>query len=170
VKELDDIWGGWFSGFTAGDGCFVIHKHNRDNLCASYRCQFQIALRDDDRAILEEIHETLGIGNIHDSPVDTCGFPNTKPQTRFQVHAIADCAELVKLFETYPLRAKKRRDFEIWRKAVAELQKPIDERDPLMLDYWFHKIKEVRQYETAEQLPEPIIVELQLTIKFEDEQ
>lgn len=167
MKEIDDLWGSWFAGFADGEGCFTIGKRNDKNPCACYRCRFIINLRDDDRAILEEIRDTLEMGVRYDKPASTYGGRNGQPSTVFQLQSINDCAELVKLFERYPLRAKKRHDFEIWKQAVAELQKPLDCRDPLMLDYYFCKIKEVRQYEAQDELEQPIIIDLQLTLKFE---
>lgn len=147
MNEITDYWGGWFAGFTDGEGCFSIRKFNRDHPCAGYNCQFRINLRDDDREILEEIQRRLGIGAIYDKPAYTNDGRNNQPSTEFHVAAIAECAELVKVFETYPLRAKKRQDFDIWKLAVAEIAKPIDCRSADLLDYYFLKIKEVRQYE-----------------------
>lgn len=167
MKETDDIWGGWFSGFTDGEGCFTIGKRNDKHPCASYRCRCIISLRDDDRAILEEIRDTLEMGVIYDKPASTYGGRNGQPSTVFQVCSIKECAELVKVFEKYPLRAKKKRDFEIWKQAVAELVKPLDCRDADLLEYCFCKIKEVRQYEKQDELPRPEIKKLQLTIEFE---
>lgn len=169
MKEIDDVWRGWFVGFVDGEGCFLICKYNYDNPRANYRCRFTIGLRDDDRAILEEIRETLGLGTIYDYPANISDGRNTQPSTAFYVCAIKDCAALVTLFETYPLRAKKRQDFDVWKLAVAEQSKPVDERDPLMLDYYFHKIREVRKYDEQAELSMPKIKELQLIIKYEDE-
>jgi len=167
MKEITDAEGYWLAGFTAGEGCFSFRKNNHDNPRTNYGCQFQIRLRDDDRAILEELRETLGIGNIHDRPVHISDSFNRQPQTIFQVQAIAECAELVKVFKKYPLRAKKGKDFEIWARMVRELQKPIDCRDAELLDYYYLKIKEVRQYEKQAELVEPKLKEVQLIFKYE---
>lgn len=168
MKEINDAFGNWLAGFTDGDGCFGIEKRKRDNPCAKYKCRFQIALRDDDKAILEEIRDTLGIGSISDKPVSPSCLPNTQPQSRFRVEAINDCAELVKLFTKYPLRAKKQRDFDIWKTMVGEMQKPIDERDAELLHYCFREIREIRKYEGRDEIPIPPIKRLQLTIEFAD--
>lgn len=167
MSQITDAFGNWFAGFTDGEGCFVIGKHNNDNPHTDYRCQFAITLRDDDKEIIEEIRETLGIGNICDDPARTTPTRNKQPSSRFRVAAISECAELVKLFTTYPLRAKKRRDFDIWKTAVAEQSKPINERNPDLLEYCFLKIREVRKYERREKLTIPKIKKLQLTIEFE---
>lgn len=166
MKEIDDVWRGWFVGLTDGEGSFQIDKRNHRSPGANYHCHFTIALRDDDRAILEEIRDTLGIGKIYDKPDRSTLTCKKRPQVEYRVGTIADCAELVKLFDTYPLRAKKRRDFEIWKQAVAELQKPVDCRDPDLLEYYFHAIKAVRQYEPVEPLARPITINLQLSIEW----
>lgn len=167
MKEIDGNFRNWFAGFTAGDGCFSITKKNRDNPCANYRCRFQITLRNDDRPILEEIHETLGIGSIYGKPACLSNDFNHQPTSEFYVTAINDCARLVELFEKYPLRAKKQRDFEVWKQAVTELQKPVNERNPDLLKYYFYEIKETRKYKGRRELTIPKIKKLQLTIEFE---
>lgn len=169
INEMNtqtDDFGNWFAGFTAGEGCFGIGKRNKENPCANYQCLFRITLRDDDRAILEEIQDTLGLGKVYDYPACTNDAHERLPQTLWDVRSTTECAELVEVFEKYPLRAKKQRDFEIWKKAVAELQKPVDCRDPDLLEYYFHRIKEVRQYEPQDELAKPQIKSLQLTIEF----
>lgn len=166
MKEITDYWGGWFAGFTDGEGSFQIIKRNRRSPCANYECRFSIQLRDDDRPILDKIRNTLGFGTTRDKPFYPGATRNARPLTEFYVCAIADCAELVKFFERYPLQAKKQRDFEIWKQAVAELQKPVDCRDPDMLEYYFQMIKEVRRYDGQELPVKPITINLQLTIEW----
>lgn len=43
-----------------------------------------------------------------------------KPSARWQVYDRYGCAVIVSLFDRYPLRAKKARDYAIWREAVIE--------------------------------------------------
>lgn len=167
MKEITDAFGYTLAGFSAGESCFLIVKQHKRNPRANYGCQFRIDLRDDDREYLEEIRETLQIGKIYNRPTYPGSFPNTKPAASFRVNIINECVQLVRLFEKYPIPSKKQRDFDIWKQAVAELQKPVNCRDPLLLDYYFHKIREVRKYEKQEELARPIIKEMQLIIKFE---
>ena len=89
------------------------------------------------------------------------------PQIVFQISAVDECAKLVEIFEKHPLRSKKQRDFAIWKQAVAELQKPVDQRNADLLEYYFLKIQEVRRYEKQEELERPKIKKLQLTIEFD---
>lgn len=168
MKVITVEFGSWFAGFTDGEGSFQIIKRNRRSPCANYECRFSIQLRDDDRPILDEIRNTLGFGTTRDKPFYPGATCNARPLAEFYVCAVKDCAKLAMMFETYPLRAKKRHDFEVWKQAVAELTKPADCRDPLMLDYYFHHIKEVRQYDEQEALVKPITINLQLTIDFNE--
>lgn len=162
-RKITDDWGSWFAGFTDGEGCFYIGKDKRGSPSGKYNCRFKIDLRDDDKAILEEICSTLGIGGTCDS---SAYLNDGKGRHRFGVSAIADCVKLVEVFERFTLRAKKGRDFSIWRCAVVELQKPVFDRNADLLEYYFHRIKEVRQYEKQDDIPKPIIVETQLMIDF----
>lgn len=166
MKEITDYWGGWFAGLTDGEGSFSITKRNNKSLCANYQCRFDIRLRDDDRAILEEIRDTLGIGNIYDVSAGTGPGGNGRPLASFVVTAINDCAALVRFFDKYPLKSKKRRDYEIWQETVIELQRPVDCRDPDMLEYYFQMIKEVRRYDVQNELVKPITIDLQLSIEW----
>ena len=171
MKEIDDVWRGWFVGFTDGEGCFLIRKYNRKksrtNYETNYECNFKIELRNDDHAILEEICNTLGIGKIYNYPARIDDSRKRQATTRYCVNTINDCIELMKVFEKYSLRAKKRHDFEIWKQAIIEFQKPFDCRNTDLLEYYWLKLKEVRKYEAQEELVKPRIKELQLTIKFE---
>lgn len=107
---IDDAFGNWFAGFTDGEGCFRIKPTNQ----GTFQCRFSIGLRADDEPILREIHERLGIGTLCHS-----GRNNVKQeQWRLEVNAKAHVLKLVEVFNRYPLRAKKARDFAIWREAV----------------------------------------------------
>lgn len=166
MKAISDYQGGFLAGFAAGEGCFTIDKNHKNNPRTDYKCRFVINLRDDDKSILEKIHDTLEMGTIYDLPARSDGIRIRQPQAVFTIAAIKDCVELVKLFDKYPLQAKKQDDFAIWKKAVKELQKPVDCRDADLLEYYFLKIREVRKYEKQDELVKPKRIEFQLTIDF----
>ena len=166
MKEITDAFGYWFSGFTDGEGCFAIGQDKRKSSCAQYNCQFSISLRDDDKEILKKIRDTLGFGKIYEKLVYH-SYRNAQPQARFDVCSIRQCERLVKIFLKYPLLAKKRNDFEIWRQAVAEISKPFDCRNPVLLKYYFLKIREVRKYEKQNLLQKPQLKKLQLVLEFD---
>ncbi len=152
MNKIDDVFGNWLAGLVDGEGCFQIEKRGRNNASANYKCRFHLVLRDDDKAIIEEICNILEVGTICISPARPSNGRNNRAVTRFYIGAINECTQMVKLFEKYPLRTKKKRDFTIWKQVVEELQKPVDKRNPDLLEYYYLKIKEVRQYETQEEL------------------
>ncbi len=108
--QPDEHFGHWFAGFTDGEGCFSI-----DKIRISYICKFTIALRVDDMPILEEIRARFQIGEVY----------HLKPRNQSRAAAILrvarmdDVLKLVSILNRYPLRAKKRNDYIIWRDAVA---------------------------------------------------
>lgn len=116
VPDIDPAFGHWLAGFVDGEGCFRIAENNGGR---SMCCRFLINLRLDDEAILRDVHRRLGIGQIsHAYRSDPrC---DSKPIVRWQVYDRHGCAVLVRIFDAFPLRAKKARDFAIWREAVRE--------------------------------------------------
>jgi hypothetical protein len=115
--NADLAFGHWFAGFVDGEGCFCAKIYQRP--CLLIRCEFSIILRADDRAILEEIQSRLAMGKITDYGVITNrqGI-RSNPRARWRVCRTADCLKLVETFQTFPLRAKKVRDFETWAKIL----------------------------------------------------
>ena len=117
---MTDEFGHWLAGFIDGEGCFsIMRNHNR-----SYVLRFAVCVRGDDREIIEQIHAETGLGRV-----DSRGYPTLlgSPQVEWRVQRKADCMGLVSLLDRYPLRAKKARDYAMWR-AAAMLWCPLDGR------------------------------------------
>ena len=151
VQEVDEAFLDWFAGFVAGEGCFIISEiRNKE----TWRTELFIRLRDDDRYILLEIQEQLGMGKISLSSPHGATFPNTKPQVCLRFARNSDCMRLVGIFENHPLRAKKQRDFEVWKEAAREIcrgrgQRPgkLPTYDRRRLQYLKDKLSLIRAYE-----------------------
>lgn len=116
--DISDEWGNWITGFTDGEGCFLIAINEN-----SAWCSFKINLREDDLEILEQIQKRLGgIGKIYhqdESRTRNEKKINRADQYRWQVCRISDIIHvIIPLFEKYPLKTKKLNDFEIWAKAA----------------------------------------------------
>lgn len=109
--QEDDTFGHWLAGFIDGEGCFLIETTRPS---ATHYCAFRLEVRADDRPILDEIRERLGIGKIRECRRGTYHGAIWAVQNK------ADCASLVGFLDRYPLRAKKARDYAVWREAVAE--------------------------------------------------
>jgi hypothetical protein len=66
---------------------------------------------------LQLIQQTLGFGKIYSSQSKTEGI---LPCFRIEVDTKENCKQLCDVFSTFPLRAKKARDFVIWKAAVSK--------------------------------------------------
>lgn len=107
---IDKSFGYYLAGFVDGEGCFFMVPVKRPG---GYRPGFSLSLRADDDEIVHLIHQTLGVGSVHYYKASS-----GNRVVRFMVQAQKDCEFLVELFTEFPLRAKKRRDFEVWSRAV----------------------------------------------------
>jgi hypothetical protein len=112
--EVAPDFGHWLAGFIDGEGCFIVARaHKRTN----FMCRFQLTLRGDDAAILREIRAATGIGQLRTAHDKRKYVGNLC--VVWQLQARADCLRLVELLDRFPLRAKKARDYAIWRRAVV---------------------------------------------------
>jgi hypothetical protein len=121
IDHIPDDWGHWFAGFVDGEGSFnIVGSWSSDKPDrVSYRCQLDIAIRDDDSAILEEIagyiggrvsHERRGT-NDPETHHDRAKWVCSGWWRNFHV--------LIPLLRRCPLRAKKKRDLDVYASAVA---------------------------------------------------
>lgn len=150
MREVDPGWANWFAGFVDGEGCFLFSINEARK---SYHIGLQIHLRDDDLPLLLEIQERLQMGNISrrkPSIPQLESHPGSRPSAVWSVYRQNDCLRLVHLFEEYSLRSKKRRDYEVWGRAVRELCKGAASRNEAKLRYWQDRLKLVRQYDPYE--------------------
>jgi hypothetical protein len=109
MDDTVDGFGHWFAGFTAGEGSFNISKNGR----GARFCVFRIGLHVDDAPILYEVANRLEMGRVVVGETPSSGW-----RALWTVQRKSECLRLVELFERYPLRAKKQRDFEVWAEAV----------------------------------------------------
>ena len=116
MDTLDDGFGHWLAGFIDGEGCFGIAQRQgeKHNSSIYYFCFMSIKLRDDDRSIIEEIRCRTGIGSIYVNKARS----NSKTGIQWLIINKSDCLSLVEILDKYPLRAKKSKDYAIWREAV----------------------------------------------------
>ncbi len=78
------------------------------------KCHLVIEVRLDERPILEEIVRRTGIGYVGANRARA----HSNPQAVWRVQSRAACMALAFLLDEFPLRAKKARDYAIWREAV----------------------------------------------------
>lgn len=122
-----EAFGHWLSGFTDGEGNFHLtrpRKKIKTMASNTFQAVYRIGLRADDAQIVHLIREYFGCGNIYYSERPCHGMPNARRQIKFHVANVRDLVDIViPHFDRFPLRAKKARDFTIWREAVMYIDR-----------------------------------------------
>ena len=135
--NLTPEWASWFSGLVDGEGCFIIYRIGARYHSAS----FVINMRADDKPMLEEIRQTLGFGAVHRRRRQRTGNDTHAYHVSGAKHMLA----LVRLFDQFPLRSRKRKDYEVWRTFVLLHASPKNATDPRLAEL-FREIKEARVF------------------------
>jgi hypothetical protein len=120
VMDLDDTFGHWLAGVADSKAKFAITRVasygiDRHHLAPS--CRFEISFPAQDHTILAEIRDRLGAGSLY------LLKHHPTPHVRLAIHRNPDCVQLVEVLRRYPLRSPKRRQFDIWARAVEEIAK-----------------------------------------------
>lgn len=139
--ELEPKWASWFTGLVDGEGCFYIGNDG---------CQFLINMRADDDELLKMIRDVLGFGRIHYVRDTSTAYAIRRPACRFEVSRKQDCIQITHIFDRFPLRSRKARDFEVWREAVIAHQAGAR---PSSLAIYKARLSEVRKYRDDRSVP-----------------
>lgn len=116
----------WFAGFTDGEGCFSlnIHRHQvrQEGVRVGWKVSgvqpwFQIGLREDDEGILRELADEFG-GTVTYHPRPKGDTSKRRGRYCWIASSKESLRALVDYFDRFPLRAKKRADYVVWREAV----------------------------------------------------
>lgn len=108
----------WFAGFADGEGCFLISVNPRPRWGRpSVHPRFSLNLRADDRAVLRALSEAFG-GKLSVDRRSQGKVGASAPRIFWHVVTKVDMLRLVEYFDQFPLRAKKARDYALWREAV----------------------------------------------------
>jgi hypothetical protein len=99
------------AGLIDGEGTFAIEVRGKAGAFFANVC-----LRADDRPLLDELKNQLGIGNV----TETHSPSHKSPQARWQVTRLKELLYLTCLLDRFPLRGKKRHDYAIWRETLLE--------------------------------------------------
>jgi hypothetical protein len=109
-SPFDEVAGYWASGLVDGEGCFFLMVKLRYDRPYVY-FKFEIGLREDDKETLEKLQRALGgFGCIRTN--------NSNRSVALHVSRRDELLVVADFFERYPLRSKKRIDFEIWASAL----------------------------------------------------
>jgi hypothetical protein len=119
---VSDEFGYWLSGLFDGEGCFLFQNtvHGKTTIAL----KIKIALRNDDRDVIDYIYKHLGCGSIYANEYRAENYKAHRPWVELRVQKIADLAEvIVPLFDHYPLHTKKAQEFALWRAIVMRRYK-----------------------------------------------
>jgi intein-encoded DNA endonuclease-like protein len=122
MSKLELLPGDYIAGFVDGEGCFYLtyRSETRRERAGSptyfrWTPYFTILLREDDLEILKQIQRALACGKI---------YHMKGGQVSVGIQNINDLFEkVVPFFIKYPLRAKKKNDFNLWCKALEIVYK-----------------------------------------------
>jgi group I intron endonuclease len=101
----------WFiTGFVDGEGCFSFSILENKNSKLDYRVRlfFSIVLHSKDRALMEKIQRSFGVGKI-----SKLG----KESIQFRVYSIKELEIIINYFDKYPLITKKWEDYQLFKQA-----------------------------------------------------
>lgn len=108
----NDVDGGYVTGLVDGEGSFMVSLVNRRDRW-NFNPKFGITLRVDDGAILRWLRTYFGCGRYSET------FRTKSPRASLVVADLYSLmAKVLPHFDRYPLRAKKQKDYAIWRDMV----------------------------------------------------
>lgn len=114
VIQVPDSFGYWLAGLTDGEGCFGAYA-----VRGRVHVLFKIALRLDDRPVLDDACLVTGLGNVRKTHTDP--KYERAPCAAWTVGSAAECVAIAELFSTFPLRAKKSRELAPWKRIATAI-------------------------------------------------
>ena len=134
---IDPRYGDWLAGFIDGEGSFYLSKPNKNG---HVQARFIIVLRDDDRAVLDDLRATTGLGTVVERSYSREG---QNPTAAWTINSFTECIAFRDMLRNHPLRAKKRIDFEIWSAALDAWNRGDDHA---ILSDFSASLREARAY------------------------
>ena len=103
------------TGFTDAEGCFyvTVTKNKSSKLGWTVQLAYSIELHKRDIAILEDINNFFGVGNIYENG------PNA---IKFRIQSVKKLQCIIKHFDKFVLISDKRADYELWNKVFNLIQ------------------------------------------------
>ena len=112
----NDVDGGYVTGLIDGEGSFTTCVKSKDGNLVNLAPRLQINLRADDREIIEWLRNYFNCGLIQDIKKNNI---KRNPVVCLTIYSLYDIMKsVIPHFDIYPLRAKKAKDYEIWKKMV----------------------------------------------------
>jgi hypothetical protein len=109
--------------------------------------------RADDADMLVDIARVTGLGRLRTIPAQR----TSRPQVSWSMHSKLECRRLAGLLRRYPLRRRKRREFEVWAAAVdrwsGSLHGSGDATTHHVLEDCATKLRDLRRYVDQQDAP-----------------
>lgn len=106
----------WFAGLSSGEATFYSRLKPLPSGNTTVYNEFKIALRVDDKPMLDGIFQRLGVGMVHRIKA----YGNAKAQAAYRVIRNEELySTIIPIFEKYPLKSKKQNDFDVWSQIVT---------------------------------------------------
>jgi hypothetical protein len=144
----------WFSGFFDGEGSIVVFTRTSswDSRYSEFRLGVRIQIRHDDTSTLEYLRENIGCGRLCRHK----GRGNAQDSISWACEKIKDLREvIVPLFDAFPLRTKKRKEYILWKPLVLRRyldmmggesnRSGINSEYKTLFNDAIHKISEIRR-------------------------
>ena len=102
----------WITGFVDGEGCFHVRINQNHNLKLGFQVlpEFRLTQHKRDKKLLESIKEYFNFGVVR---------KNSQKILEWRVRGYTDLLKLVDFFNIYPLRTKKKTDFDKFSKILT---------------------------------------------------
>jgi hypothetical protein len=104
----DEALGNYFAGLVDGEGTFTLSLTVQKKTYIRPQARFKIKLCSEDFDIIKLMHETLGTGHLF---IDD-------ESVIFSTSSDSDSKIISDFFDEFKLRAKKSKDFEIWKEGL----------------------------------------------------
>jgi hypothetical protein len=119
LKLWDDIaFGNYVAGQADADSSFVLFVAQDSRRAFGVRTDvLWIMTKTYDSEILKNIRDFLGVGHVYERPKPRHRLGHRQSGHQLIVFG-ANCLRIVEFFEKFPLRANKRMDLELWKRAT----------------------------------------------------
>ncbi len=106
----------WVAGFVDGEGCFYVAINRQRWARWQVLPEFRIVQHRIDEQILTKLQSFFGCGKV---------TINHGDRKELRIRGLENLNKVVKFFESYPLKTKKKRDFEIFAEIVELMNRKV---------------------------------------------
>ena len=101
----------WVAGFVDGEGCFHVSINRHPKMRTGWQVlpEFRVVQHSRDKAVLHKLQEFFQCGKV---------VVNHGDRKELRIRRLPELRKVIAFFETYPLRTRKRGDFEMFREIL----------------------------------------------------